>query len=73
MFPALEKLRAVMQQSDITDQAVRGAPAVGGAVASAWTLNTWLMIFTGIYIVLQIAYLGRKWWREEKDWKRKRR
>lgn len=56
-------------------EAMKGAPAVAGAVASSITLNQWVAIGTGIYIVIQALYLLRKWYREEKDWaggKRKR-
>ena len=59
-----------MQQEirDIVSEAAKGAPAVAGAVASSLTLNEWIMIGTGIYLVLQVLYLLRKWWREESDW-----
>jgi hypothetical protein len=69
----VEKVRALMQQSDMHDQVVRATPAVGGAAYAAWSLNTWVMVLTGIYIVLQSAYLLRKWWREERDYQKKRR
>jgi hypothetical protein len=68
----IEKIRTVAQQSDFADQTMRGTPAVAGAAASVWTLNTWVMIFTGVYVLLQIAYLVRKWWREERDNKKRR-
>lgn len=59
-----------MQQEirDVLSEGAKGAPAVAGAVASSLTLNEWIMIGTGIYIVLQALYLLRKWWREESDW-----
>lgn len=58
-----------MQQEthDIFVEAAKGAPAVAGAVASALTLNQWVMVSTAVYIVIQAAYLVRKWWREEAD------
>lgn len=56
-------------KTDFTSEAIKGTPAVAGAVASALTLNEWVAIATGIYVVVQVAYLLRKWWREEKDWK----
>lgn len=52
---------------DIIIEAAKGAPAVAGAVASAMTLNQWVMVSTAVYIVIQAAYLVRKWWREEID------
>jgi hypothetical protein len=54
-------------KAEFTSEALRGTPAVAGAAVSAFTLNTWVMIATGVYILLQIAYLARKWWREEHD------
>lgn len=65
-----------MQQEarDLAYEAAKGAPAVAGAVSSILTLNEWLMVGTGVYLVLQVLYLLRKWWREESDWlKRKGR
>lgn len=58
-----------MQQSthDIAVEAAKGTPAVAGAIASAMTLNQWVMISTAVYIILQALYLLRKWWREEID------
>lgn len=59
-------------KSEFITEAAKGTPAVAGAVASAMTLNQWIAIATGVYIVVQCAYLIRKWWREEKDWAAKR-
>lgn len=58
-----------MQQEthDIVSEALKGAPAVAGAVASAMTLNQWVMVSTALYILIQAVYLLRKWWREEVD------
>lgn len=58
-----------MQQEthDIAIEAFKGAPAVAGAVASAMTLNQWIMVGTVIYIIIQALYLVRKWYREEVD------
>lgn len=49
-------------------EAMKGTPAIAGAAAAALTLNQWIAIATGIYIVVQCAYLIRKWVREEKEW-----
>ena len=46
-------------------EAARSAPAVAGAYASSITLNQWIAVATGIYIVIQALYLLRKWYREE--------
>lgn len=56
-------------KTEFTSEAIKGTPAVAGALASALTLNEWVAIATGVYILVQVAYLLRKWWREEKDWK----
>ena len=52
---------------DFTIEAARGAPAVAGAVAGTMTMNEWVMIGTAIYIIIQSAYLIRKWIEEEAD------
>jgi len=45
--------------------AVRTAPASG----IAWYSQiSWTGFLTGVLVVLQIAYLMRKWWREETEW-----
>lgn len=45
--------------------AVRTAPAGG----IAWYSQiSWTAFLTGVLVVLQIAYLVRKWWREESEW-----
>jgi hypothetical protein len=45
--------------------AVRTAPASG----IAWYSQiSWTGVLTGVLVVLQIAYLVRKWWREETEW-----
>lgn len=61
------------QTQDLALEAAKGAPAVAGAVATALTLNEWVAVATGIYIIVQIAYLLRKWWREERDPPRRKR
>jgi hypothetical protein len=58
-------------KQDFAVEAAKGAPAVAGAIASILTLNEWVAVATGLYILVQIAYLLRKWWREETDWSRK--
>ena len=55
-------------QSDIVEQAVRGAPAAAGAVATAVTLSEWVGVVTITYVILQAAYLIWKatWERQER-------
>lgn len=55
------------EKHDIVIEALKGSPAVAGAIASAMTLNETVMLGTVIYIVIQAIYLIRKWWREEID------
>ena len=47
-------------------EAAKAAPAVAGAAASSLTLNEWVAVATGLYIVIQALYLLRKWWRDER-------
>lgn len=55
-------------RTEFTTEAMKGTPAVAGAVASVLTLNQWIAIGTAFYIVVQVLYLLRKWWREEADY-----
>jgi hypothetical protein len=57
-------------KTELAQQATKGAPAVGGTILASMTLNEWVALATGIYIVIQIFYLVRKWFREEKQWER---
>lgn len=50
---------------EVVEQVTRSTPAVGGAAIATLTLNEWVALATGAYVVLQIAYLVRKWWCEE--------
>lgn len=53
---------------DIAVQAAKAVPAVAGAATTALTLNEWVAVATGVYILIQAVYLLRKWWREESEW-----
>lgn len=55
-------------KTEVTAESGKGALALIGAAAASLTLNQWVAIATGIYVVIQVVYLLRKWWREEKDW-----
>ena len=55
------------EKHDLVIEALKGSPAVAGAIASAMTMNEMVMLGTVIYIVIQAMYLIRKWWREEID------
>lgn len=50
---------------DIVVQAAVQAPTAGWALITKVTLAEWLAI--GMFAV-QVAYLMRKWWREETEW-----
>lgn len=65
------RMKLQKEAHDIALEAAKGAPAVAGAVASSLTLNEWVAVATGLYILIQCLYLLRKWWREEKDWSHK--
>lgn len=58
----------VAMKKEVHDIAIEVAKAAPGIVASAFTLNTIVAFFTLIFVILQILYLGRKWWREETAW-----
>jgi hypothetical protein len=62
-----------MFRSEFFSQAAQGTPAVGGTWLYWATSLNWIGFLTGCYVVIQAAYLLRKWWREEKDWMRGRR
>lgn len=58
-------------KSEFATEAIKGTPAVGGAFYAAFTLNEVVAMLTAAYVVLQAAYLLRKWWREEKELREK--
>lgn len=60
-------------KQEIQDIAVEAAKATPGIAATAFTLNNAVALATLIFIVLQVAYLVRKWVREETEWGRKLR
>ena len=56
------------EMQDVAVEAAKAAPAIG---ATLFSLNGFIALATAALIVLQIAYLVRKWIREETDWGRK--
>jgi hypothetical protein len=50
-----------------TEVATKTVPAGGLTFFSApwWSSVNWTAVLSGVLVVLQIAYLLRKWWREE--------
>lgn len=46
---------------ELISQGKKALVAVVGTAASALTLNQWVMLLTGCYVVLQFAYLSWKW------------
>lgn len=53
------------ETQDILSEAAKAAP---GITMTAITLNGAVAVVTIIFIVLQVAYLVRKWIREETEW-----
>ena len=53
------------ETQDILIEGLKAAPAV---TMSALTLNHAVAVVTIIFIILQAAYLVRKWMREETEW-----
>lgn len=49
---------------EVSTQVVHAVPAVAGAVIAGLTLNEWVAILTGVYVITQTAYLIWKWVRE---------
>ena len=60
-------------KTEFAVEAMKGTPAVAGATAAALTLNQWIAVATGIYVVIQALYLLRKWWREEQEYAARQR
>jgi hypothetical protein len=65
MKPSTE---AVPMKTEVSDQLLRATPAGAGAFITTMTLNEWVAVATGVYILIQAVYLLRKWYREEKAW-----
>lgn len=58
----------VAMKKEVHDIAIEVAKATPGILASAFTLNNIVAFFTLLFVLLQCAYLMRKWWREETEW-----
>lgn len=59
-------------RAELGSESTKSFFALVGAALASLTLNQWIALATGVYIVIQAAYLLRKWYREEKDWAKKR-
>lgn len=59
-------------QVEFFEEAVNGTIAVIGTLITVILDIHWLGLVTGLYILVQAVYLLRKWYREEKDWHKKR-
>ena len=53
-------------RESVAQEALKGAPAVVGSVTAAMTLSEWVAVCTMAYVIVQLLYLLRKWWREER-------
>lgn len=53
---------------DAVIEAAKSAPpvAVTGAMIAGMSISDWVAILTGLYVLLQIAVLLRKEWREKR-------
>jgi hypothetical protein len=53
---------------DAAIEAAKSAPpvAVTGAMIAGMSISDWVAILTGLYVLLQIALLLRKEWREKR-------
>lgn len=49
------------------EEAVKAAPAIGGAILSGITLNQCVALATLLYILIQIGYLLWKWHKEARS------
>ena len=58
-------------KQEVQDIAVEAVKATPGVLATTFTLNTAVAAATLVFLVLQVAYLVRKWIREETEWGRK--
>lgn len=58
-------------KQEVHDIAVEAVKASPGVIASGFTLSTAVTIATLAFVLLQIAYLIRKWVREETEWGQK--
>jgi hypothetical protein len=59
-------------KNELPQEILKSAPPVAVtavSVAQDMTLNQWVAIATLAYIVMQMVYLGWKWWREHKKGK----
>ena len=60
-------------KDDLLAQGKHSMLAILWATVSALTLERWVMVLSAIFLVLQMTYLARKWFREEKDWRGRKR
>lgn len=54
-------------KTEVSTEAMKSAPPATVAIvatAGSWSMQDWVAIATVLYIVLQAAYLGWKWYRE---------
>lgn len=55
----------MQHKADIAAEAVKAAPpvTVAGLTVAGVSLNDVVLLATLVYLVLQISFLGYKWWR----------
>jgi hypothetical protein len=59
-------LKGSSVKHDLIVETFKAIPAILGAWLTEMTLNNWVAFWTVVYIILQAAYLARKWYREER-------
>ncbi|MGB3069285.1 MAG: hypothetical protein WBC18_12090 [Ottowia sp.] len=58
-------------KQEVQDIAVEALKASPGIAMTGFTLDKAVALATLIFVLIQVAYLIRKWWREETEWGRK--
>lgn len=54
-------------QHEVTQEVLKAAPptvVLGYHKLAGLPIPEWVAVLTGIYLVMQMAYLAWKWWRE---------
>lgn len=69
--PAEGSSKESAMKAEVVGEGFKAFFAIVGAVVSAITLNQIVAFLTALYIIVQAAYLIRKWYKEEKEWSRK--
>ncbi|MFT3720423.1 hypothetical protein [Pseudorhodoferax sp.] len=55
-------------KTETADVVIAAAKVTPGLLGTALTMDALIAVATFVFLVLQVAYLIRKWWREETEW-----